>query len=158
RHKVTALGVAVIDDGRVAWAAGYGAGVDADTLFLTGAADVDDATLERLELGHSGSRHPLPEAWVSIAAVGHDRAGVALPEPATGLWTTASDLARLVLARVTPVRARAALPGYTSAAVLSGDGRQGAVVLANSGDGGELVEEVLRGVAEVYGWRGWPGP
>ena len=157
-HRVPALGVAVIDGGRVAWAAGYGAGVSVETVFLTAAAQVDEATLARLELHHTGAVHPLPETWRALAAVGHDVEGRPLPEPAAGLWTTPSDRAQLVLSRTVEVRSRDALPGYRAAAVLSGDGLQGAVVMASGDGGGELVEEVLRGIAAVYGWRGFPGP
>lgn len=63
-----------------------------------------DAVIDRLHLRDSSYEQPLPSAWAARAASGHDRDGTVIPgkwniapEMALGgLWTTPSDLGRIM--------------------------------------------------------------
>lgn len=65
-----------------------------------------ELVLEPVEMGHSTFAQPLPDSLASVAATGHDDDARPLPgrwhvypeQAAAGLWTTPTDLARLVLA------------------------------------------------------------
>lgn len=178
-----------------------------------------DLVLKRLEMKHSSFQQPLPSSLIAQAAVGHQPNGEKVkgnwfiyPEMAAGgLWTTSSDLARLVIEiqkskagrsnRVLSVKMvnemlsgqmenfpvavvseryrrpirnqglgfrlegkeRAARfshhggnEGYRCFLVAYGDLGKGAVVMTNSDNGAELVQEIIRSIAKEYNWPDYP--
>jgi CubicO group peptidase (beta-lactamase class C family) len=160
----------------------------------------EKAVLGPLSMTHSTFEQPVEPVPGVRRATGHGPDGVAIagkwhrhPElAAAGLWTTPSDLARLVLevresfhgasGRVlSPAMTRAMLTpqitatqgigwrlagraasarfahsgdtdGYVCAVVGYLTGEQGAVVMTNGVGGGDLVNEILCGIAHEYGW------
>jgi CubicO group peptidase (beta-lactamase class C family) len=155
-----------------------------------------ETVLQPLGMTHSTFQQPLPTELAAMAAMPHDAYGQVFergariyPEEAPdGLWTTASDIARYILAMQQSVKAGGFLSkemanrmfaagknhwgpgpilgqdpkhpyfmfsggnyGFISVFVAyeSGDG----VAVLTNGDGGiELGSEVVRTVAQVYGW------
>lgn len=165
-------------------------------------ADVmSELVLHPAGLVHSTFVQPLPESLASRAAAGHASDGTPIagqwhvyPEQAAaGLWSTPSDLARLVIeiqrsaaghegGMLSPAMTRQMLTRHGGSYGLGfnlageGEGRifrhsganmgfraqlaaytetgQGAVVMTNSDAGEELMSEILRSIAETYGWPG----
>jgi CubicO group peptidase (beta-lactamase class C family) len=156
-------------------------------------------------------QEPLSAELAARAASGHDDEGTLLPGKwhvypelaAAGLWTTASDLARFVLA---VQQARTGAPGallskpmatkmlsvanvgdlgialgnglglfidqrgkgtfahvsmeqpggaegFRALLVASSEGGYGVVVMTNGDGGSKLADEIVRGAAQVYGWK-----
>lgn len=150
--------------------------------------------LAPLGMSHSTYRQPLPDSRRAEAAAGHDGNGEMVkgrwhvyPEMApAGLWTTPSDLARVILAvqhpgkvltpettswMTTEIKNRYALgfgaqgkgddlafshgganEGFRCALFGYVKRGQGAVVMTNSDEGGQIAGEVLRSIAAEYGW------
>ncbi len=160
---------------------------------------VKTVLFERLDMERSTYAQPLSERQESAAAIGHSDDGEPItggwrvyPElAAAGLWTTPSDLSRLVVAlqravsgsdvstlsrdmatsMVMPQQADWGLgfnvgttgqarwvthtghnEGFTCYLFAYTGLGQGAVVMANADQADELIMEILRGIAHVYGW------
>ncbi|HET7460066.1 MAG TPA: serine hydrolase, partial [Longimicrobium sp.] len=134
---VTAASVAVVENGRVTWTAGFGAAasrgrVTADTRFPADTAiaralrtaagrpspgPADVAPLRRLGMVHSGFVQPPAGAGVALPPPYlHTREWPAETQAAAGLWSTAPDLARFLAALVNASAGRAGSPVDPSAA------------------------------------------
>ncbi len=157
---------------------------------------------EPLGMKDSTYEQPLPtDRWPNYAS-GHLVDGDVTPSgfhvhpemAAAGLWTTAGDIARYVVAVMRAHRGDADVLGETTVeriltAVDGGptglgvfidekagefyfqhggsnvgfknqfyghrDDGYGAVVMTNGDQGGDLIQEILNGIAEVYGWHGF---
>jgi CubicO group peptidase (beta-lactamase class C family) len=159
-----------------------------------------ETVLQPMGMIHSTYAQPLPAALAERAATAHRPDGSPIagdwhtyPEQAAaGLWTTASDLARMITevqryaaggagGVISPAMTREMLSrqagSYGLGFGLEGEGAarifahggsnagframfvgfvetgQGAVVMTNADLGGPLVQEILRGIARVYGWE-----
>ncbi|HKR13316.1 MAG TPA: serine hydrolase domain-containing protein [Pyrinomonadaceae bacterium] len=178
-----------------------------------------ELVLQKLEMKQSTYEQRLPLSLKAQAAKGHQQNGEKVngdwfiyPEMAAGgLWTTPSDLARIVieLQKAKAGRSRRVLsrqmvnemlsgqmPNFPAATIserygrpirnqglgfrLEGEGRaarfshhggntgyrcfivaynelgQGAVVMTNSDNGFELVQEIIRSIAKEYSWPDYP--
>ena len=167
------------------------------------AAFMQRTVLAPLGMTHSSFEQPPPAALAQRLATGHSAAGAPIPgrypvmpeQAAAGLWTTAADVARFVVAvqcalahpaepppgpidapvarwLTTPVRPGAPALGlfvrdtvgiryFAHAAgnagmsgILIGNLRGDGVVVLQNGESAELLDEVVRTVARVYGWPG----
>lgn len=156
-----------------------------------------ELVLEPLGMGLSTYEQPLPAGRAIEAATGHNAAGLALPgnwhtypeQTAAGLWTTPSDLAKVVLelqagGRVLkPETVRTMLTklqgdyglgfglgdrdnrksfahggsneGFRCQLFAYSDSGEGAIVMTNSDNGGQLTNEILRSVSAEYGWASY---
>jgi CubicO group peptidase (beta-lactamase class C family) len=183
-----------------------GGGTSIAQLLMMEAAGTDDfpslmrsLVLEPLHMVHSTYEQPLPMHRRANAAIAHRRAGDPIaagwhvyPEmAAAGLWTTPSDLARLVIEVQEAVQGnsdRVLSPemasemlrlqigqwglgwtlggegdastfshggsnaGYKAQLTAFVHGGRGAVIMTNGDQGTALIREILRGIADVYGW------
>jgi CubicO group peptidase (beta-lactamase class C family) len=158
-----------------------------------------DLVLRPLGMTNSTYAQPLPDVLAPRAAHAHDREGQPIPgdwhtypeRAAAGLWTTPSDLARMILAVqaavggapdaiLEPATARAMLivqageyglgfglagegatrvfahggsnAGFRGQFIGFAEGGRGAVIMTNADLGSALIEEILRGIAQAYGW------
>lgn len=181
-----------------------------------------ELVLQKLQMSQSTYQQPLPPSLQTKAARGHLTGGEKIkgdwfiyPEMASGgLWTTPSDLARIVIELQQEIAGRSKrvlsqkmanemlsdqMKDFPVALVsqrygrpirnqglgfrLEGEGRsarfshhggntgyrcflvaynhlgQGAIVMTNSDNGAELVQEIVRSIAKEYGWPDYPlGP
>ncbi len=160
---------------------------------------VKTTVFDKLEMARSTFEQPLPARLEKAAATGHSADGEPVsggwrvyPElAAAGLWTTPSDLSRLIIAlqrslsglgesalseetarsMILPQQAGWGLgfqvgttgaanwfthtghnEGFTCYLFAYAESGEGAVVMTNSDHSDELVLEILRGIAHVYGW------
>lgn len=148
----------------------------------------EELVLKPLGMKHSSYHQPLPDSRRKQAATGHGADGKAIPGnyhtypemAAAGLWTTPSDLARVILeiqrpkllksatvqTMLTEVRDRYGLGFGVSGEMFSHGGSNegfkctlvgfrngnGAVVMTNGDRGSALASEVLRAISAEYGW------
>jgi CubicO group peptidase (beta-lactamase class C family) len=163
------------------------------------ASVMHDLVLQPLGMTNSTYEQPLPDAMASRAAHAHNGRGEPIPgdwhtypeQAAAGLWTTPSDLARMILAvqgmaagepgaLLDPATAREMLSvqageyglgfglggegsgrffshggsnaGFRAFFVGFVEGGRGAAIMTNGDLGSVVAMEMLRGIANVYGW------
>ncbi|MFN7935804.1 MAG: serine hydrolase [Bryobacteraceae bacterium] len=148
----------------------------------------EELVLRPLGMKHSTYRQPLPPDWNPPPAIGHGAGGNPIPGEfhthpemaAAGLWTTPSDLARVILEIQRPKLLRPATvqtmltevrDGYALGFGVKGEmfshggsnvgfrcmlvgfrNGKGAVVMTNGDRGSPLTTEILRAIAAEYAW------
>lgn len=148
----------------------------------------EELVLKPLGMRHSSYRQPIADSWRKSAAVAHKGDGTPVagdfhtyPEmAAAGLWTTPSDLARVIIEIQRPKLLKAATVqtmltevrdqyglgfgvkgemfshggsnvGFRCMLVGFRDGK-GAVVMTNGDRGSTIASELLRSISSEYGW------